>query len=165
MRRLDLADMPRLLVISSTGGHWVQLMRLAPAWDGCEVHYACTSPDHERRLRETVAARGQTVASYTALTDANRWTKAKLLRQAAEVAALVLRVRPEVIITTGASAGYFAILAGKLVGARSCWLDSIANGDELSLSGAKAGPHADLFLTQWPEVARPGGASYAGSVL
>lgn len=157
--------MTRVLVISSTGGHWVQLLRLMPAWDGCEVHYACTSPDHEARLRAMAAARGQAVASYTAVTDANRWTKAKLVRQMLEVAALVLKVRPQVILTTGASAGYFAIRAGKLLGARTCWLDSIANGEELSLSGERAGPHADLFLTQWPELARPGGPHCRGSVL
>ena len=157
--------MTRVLVISSTGGHWVQLLRLMPAWDGCEVHYACTSPDHEARLRAMAAARGQAVASYTAVTDANRWTKAKLVRQMLEVAALVLKIRPQVILTTGASAGYFAIRAGKLLGARTCWIDSIANGEELSLSGERAGPHADLFLTQWPELARPGGPHCRGSVL
>lgn len=157
--------MTRVLVISSTGGHWVQLLRLMPAWDGCEVHYACTSPDHEARLRAMAAARGQAVASYTAVTDANRWTKAKLVRQMLEVAALVLKIRPQVILTTGASAGYFAIRAGRLLGARTCWIDSIANGEELSLSGERAGPHADLFLTQWPELARPGGPHCRGSVL
>ena len=136
-----------------------------PAWDGCEVHYACTSPDHEARLRAMAAARGEAVASYAAVTDANRWTKAKLVRQILEVAALVLKVRPQVILTTGASAGYFAIRVGKLLGARTCWIDSIANGEELSLSGERAGPHADLFLTQWPELARPGGPQYRGSVL
>lgn len=157
--------MTRVLVISSTGGHWVQLLRLMPAWDGCEVHYACTSPDHEARLRAMAAARGQSVASYTAVTDANRWTKAKLVRQMLEVAALVLKIRPQVILTTGASAGFFAIRTGKLLGARTCWIDSIANGEELSLSGERAGPHADLFLTQWPEIARPDGPQYRGAVL
>ena len=157
--------MTRVLVISSTGGHWVQLLRLMPAWDGCEVHYACTSPDHEGRVKAMAAARGQAVASYTAITDANRWTKLKLVRQMLEVGALVLKLRPQVILTTGASAGYFAIRAGKLIGARTCWLDSIANGDELSLSGERAGPHADLFLTQWPELQKGDRPRYSGSVL
>jgi UDP-N-acetylglucosamine:LPS N-acetylglucosamine transferase len=157
--------MPRVLAISSTGGHWVQLLRLMPAWDGCEVHYACTSPDHAGRVEALARARGAKVAGYHAITDANRWTKTKLVRQMLEVAALVIRLRPDVIITTGASAGYFAIRAGRLVGARTCWLDSIANAEELSLSGARAGPHADLFLTQWPDVARAGGPAYRGAVL
>jgi UDP-N-acetylglucosamine:LPS N-acetylglucosamine transferase len=156
---------PRLLVISSTGGHWVQLLRLMPAWDGCEVHYACTSADHEHRVRAMAAARGQAVASYTAVTDANRWTKVRLVRQMLQVALLVLRVRPEVILTTGASAGYFAIRAGRLMGARTCWIDSIANGEELSLSGERAGPHADLFLTQWPDLQNGDRPAYFGSVL
>lgn len=157
--------MRRILAISSTGGHWVQLLRLMPAWDGCEVHYACTSADHEQRLRAAAHERGQSVASYTAVTDANRWTRAKLARQMLEVGALVRKLRPEVILTTGASAGYFAIRAGRLFGARTCWIDSIANGEELSLSGARAGPHADLFLTQWPDLARSNGPHYRGSVL
>lgn len=157
--------MTRVLAISSTGGHWVQLLRLMPAWDGCEVHYACTSPDHVARVTALAKLRGGQVAGYHPITDANRWTKVKLVRQMLEVAALVLRLRPDVVITTGASAGYFAIRAGRLLGARTCWIDSIANAEELSLSGAKAGPHADLFLTQWPDVARADGPAYRGAVL
>ena len=143
----------------------MQLNRLMPAFEGCEVHWACTSPDHEARLRVAAGRLGQRVASYTPITDANRWTKLKLVKQMLETVALLIRVRPDVIVTTGASVGFFAIRAGKLMGARTCWIDSIANGDELSLSGAKAGPHADLFLTQWPHVAKPGGPDYRGAVL
>jgi UDP-N-acetylglucosamine:LPS N-acetylglucosamine transferase len=155
----------RVLAISSTGGHWVQLNRLMPAFEGCEVHWACTSPDHEARLRVAAGRLGQQVASYTPITDANRWTKLKLVKQMLETVALLIRVRPDVIVTTGASVGYFAIRAGRLLGARTCWIDSIANGDELSLSGVKAGPHADLFLTQWPHLAKPGGPDCRGAVL
>ncbi len=157
--------MKRVLAISSTGGHWVQLNRLMPAFEGCEVHWACTSPDHEARLRVAAGRLGQRVASYTPITDANRWTKLKLVKQMLETVALLIRVRPDVIVTTGASVGYFAIRAGRLLGARTCWIDSIANGDELSLSGVKAGPHADLFLTQWPHLAKPGGPDCRGAVL
>ena len=42
---------------------------------------------------------------------------------------------------------------------------SIANAEELSLSGAKAGSCADLWLTQWPHLAREGGPRYLGNVL
>ena len=143
----------------------MQLNRLMPAFEGCEVHWACTSPDHEARLRVAAGRLGQRVASYTPITDANRWTKLKLVKQMLETVALLIRVRPDVIVTTGASVGYFAIWAGRLLGARTCWIDSIANGDELSLSGVKAGPHADLFLTQWPHLAKPGGPDCRGAVL
>ncbi len=155
----------KVLAMSSTGGHWVQLLRLAPAWDGCDVTYATATGDFRERVAELAVRRGQPAPGYAVFTDANRWQKAKLVRQLLEVALILLKVRPDVIITTGASAGYFAIRLGKLMGARCCWLDSIANAEELSLSGRKAGPHADLFLTQWPELARPEGPHFRGAVL
>ncbi len=31
---------PKVLAISSGGGHWVQLLRLRPAFAGCDVTYA-----------------------------------------------------------------------------------------------------------------------------
>ncbi len=30
----------RVLAVASGGGHWVQLLRLRPAWEGCDVAYA-----------------------------------------------------------------------------------------------------------------------------
>ena len=51
------------------------------------------------------------------------------------------------------------------MGARTIWLDSIANVEELSMSGSWIGRSADLWLTQWPHLARPEGPHYAGSVL
>lgn len=157
--------MTRVLAISSTGGHWVQLLRLMPAWDGCEVHYATSTGDFRQRVAEMARARKQPDPGYHVFVDANRWQKARLVRQLLQVAAIVVRVRPDVIISTGASAGYFACRIGRLLGARTCWLDSIANAEELSLSGAKAGPHVDLWLTQWPDLARPNGPHYKGAVL
>jgi hypothetical protein len=58
-----------------------------------------------------------------------------------------------VIISTGAAPGYVAIRLGKLIGAKTVWLDSIANVEQVSLSGQKIGPHADLWLTQWEHLA------------
>ena len=73
--------------------------------------------------------------------------------------------RAFVVITTGAAPGFFALRLGKLMGARVVWLDSIANASALSLAGQKAGKHADLWLTQWPELASEDGPDYRGSVL
>ena len=156
---------PRVLALSSTGGHWVQLLRLYPVFDGCELHLATTTGDFRQRVAQMSQARGEPVPGYHVFTDANRWQKLRLVRQMLEIAALVLRLRPDVIITTGASCGYFALRAGRLVGARGCWLDSIANAQVLSLSGIKSGPYADLWLTQWPELAQDGGPLFKGAVL
>ena len=60
---------------------------------------------------------------------------------------------------------FFGVFFGRLLGARTIWVDSIANADELSLSGRKAGRFAHLWLTQWPELARAQGPHYQGAVL
>jgi len=69
------------------------------------------------------------------------------------------------VISTGAAPGYIALRFARLAKAKTVWLDSIANVDQLSLSGLKIGRYADLWLTQWPHLVRPEGPHYGGSVL
>ena len=147
----------KVLAISSGGGHWVQLLRLRPAFANCDVVFATVGQGYHANIG--------TDAEFRLIPDANRWNKLGLLRALFAIFRLVWRERPDVVISTGASPGYFAIRIGNLFGARTIWVDSIANGEELSLSGQKAGPHAALWLTQWSHLARPDGPHYRGSVL
>jgi len=150
----------RVLAVASGGGHWIQLRRLRPAWEGMQVTYVTTVAGYAAEVANDPGKPG-----FVAVTDANRWQKLRLLRQLAEIAFVVLRVRPHAVVTTGAAPGYFALRLGKLLGARTIWVDSMANAEELSLSGRQAGPHATLFLTQWEHLARPEGPEFRGAVL
>jgi hypothetical protein len=147
---------PKVLAISSGGGHWVQLLRLRPAFEGCDVVYATVREGYRGDVGD---------AEFRLVPDANRWNKLALVRSAAAIFALVLSERPDVVITTGAAPGYFAVRIGKWLGARVVWLDSVANAEELSMSGEKSGGFVDLWLTQWPHLAREGGPRCFGSVL
>lgn len=147
---------PKLLAISSGGGHWIQLLRLRPAFDGCDVTYATVREGYRADVGD---------ADFRLIHDANRWHKIDLIRCALGILWLLVRLKPEVVITTGAAPGYFALLIGKRLGARVVWIDSVANAEELSLSGRKAGAFADLWLTQWPHLARERGPCCLGSVL
>ena len=88
-----------------------------------------------------------------------------LVRSALGVIRLLIRLRPDVVITTGAAPGYFAVRFGKWLGARVVWVDSVANAQELSMSGLKAGAFVDLWLTQWSHLAGQKGPLFRGSVL
>lgn len=158
-------DAPKILCVASAGGHWVQLQRLRPAWDGCQVTYVTTQSGYEAQVAADAAARGQAAPRLHVVVEASRWQKLRLLRQLAQIAWIILRLRPQVVLTTGAAPGYFALLLGRRFGARTIWVDSIANADELSASGAQARRHADLWLTQWEHLARPEGPAFAGAVL
>jgi len=164
------AKPPRVLAVASGGGHWVQLSRLVPAWDGCVVSYVTTEPGLRAGVEAVAAARGQPRPGFHVVLEANRWQKLRLVRSLLQMGLILLRVRPDVIITTGAAPGYFALRLGRLIGARTIWIDSIANAEELSLAGQKAGRHSDLWLTQWAHLAKPGGSGpkcpeFRGSVL
>ena len=149
-------DKPKVLAIASGGGHWVQLMRIMPSCDEAEVVYLTTMASYRAHVAP---------ARFYAIADASRWSKLGLCVMALRVLWIMLRERPEVVVTTGAAPGYFGVRLGRLLGARTVWIDSVANVEELSLSGQKAGRLADLWLTQWPHLARPGGPHFAGAVV
>lgn len=155
----------RVLAVASGGGHWLQLFRMRKAWDGCAVTYLTTTKGYEAEVVADARQRGQQAPAYRVVPDANRWQKLRLLALLLQLAVLVVRIRPDVVISTGAAPGYFAIRLGKLVGARTIWVDSIANAGELSLSGRKVGRHADVWLTQWEDLAKPDGPHFWGAVV
>jgi UDP-N-acetylglucosamine:LPS N-acetylglucosamine transferase len=142
----------KVLAVASQGGHSIQLMRLKPVFDRYDTSYVSSQ-------------RRDGMADFTRVMDANRNSKLRLILLFLQMLWIVIRKRPDVVISSGAAPGYFAVLLGKLLGARTIWLDSIANAEELSLSGKRAGRFADLWLTQWPELARPDGPQYGGRVL
>jgi len=147
---------PKVMAVASGGGHWIQMMRIKPAFDHCDLTLVTVKPGYRVDAGD---------ARFLLIPDANRWKKWALVRCACSVLLLLIRERPDYVVTTGAAPGYFAVRFGKWVGAKTVWIDSVANVDQLSLSGQKAGNHVDLWLTQWPHLARPGGPAYWGQVL
>lgn len=146
----------KILAISSGGGHWIELLRLRPAFRGHFVVYATVSDSYRAQVGG---------APFRRISDVTRWDRLGLVRSVLEVLRILFEERPDVVVSTGALPGFFALVLAKRLGARTVWLDSLANVDELSMSGRKVGRHADVWLTQWPELARPGGPMYLGSVL
>lgn len=146
-----------ILAVSSGGGHWVELMRLRPAFEGHRMGYVTVSEMYRADVADE---------QFYVVNDATRWNYLRLLKLILRLAMILLRERPDVVISTGAAPGYLAIrLAKLLTRARTIWLDSIAEAGGLSLSGIKVRRYADLWLTQWPELAQPNGPHYKGNVL
>lgn len=147
---------PKLLAVSSGGGHWVQMMRIKHAFEECDVTYATVHESYRAQVPDN---------KFYVVNDANISTKLALLKAAGRLAWIVWHERPDVVISTGAAPGYLALRLGRIMGARTIWIDSIANAERLSMSGDKIGHCADLWLTQWPHLARPDGPHFAGAVL
>ena len=145
-----------VVAIASGGGHWVQLCRLRPLLDEFDVRYVSV----DRSYANDVGAE-----RLYLVRDASRWTKLGLAVLALQMLWIMIRLRPDAVLSTGAATGFFGLLFGKMLGARTVWIDSLANVEKVSLSGRLVRRFADLWLTQWPHLARPEGPQYAGAVL
>lgn len=146
----------RVLAIASGGGHWVQLLRLARAFERHEMVYATVAESYAEEVAE---------APFYVLPDANRKTPWSAVRLAGRALAVVLRERPDVVLSTGAAPGLFGVLFGRLAGARTVWVDSLANVDRVSLSGRLARPASQVWLTQWRHLSGARGPECWGSLL
>lgn len=74
-----------MIAIASGGGHWTELMRLRPAFEGAEVTYVTV----QRYYAADVAG-----SAFYVIPDATRWNKLKLLWVAVKLMIILLRVRP-----------------------------------------------------------------------
>ena len=146
----------KVLAVSSGGGHWIELLRVMDVFEDEDVHYVSVRSDYAEDAR-----RGR----FSAVRDATRWDPFSAAVLAVQIFLLVWRIRPDIVISTGAAPGYFAVRFGKLFRARTIWIDSLANVEQISKSGRLAGKYSDLWLTQWPDLARENGPEYAGQVL
>ncbi len=129
-----------VLAVASGGGHWEELMLLRPAFEDERTVFATTN-------RELAARDG--VRDVRVLPDSNRDEPRQALWCMIASARLIWRVRPNLLVTTGALPGLFCLIFARLLGARTIWVDSIANSDRPSLSGACARLFATRWYTQW----------------
>ena len=146
----------KLLAVASKGGHWEQLMLLSNVLEAYESSFATTS---------TVQSQYRIDGEFWTLPDCNKSQPIRSFWCFLSALILIARVKPDVVVSTGAAPGLFCILAGRLFGARTLWIDSIANAERLSRCGAIANHVAHNCLTQWPHLAGRNGPQFAGAVL
>jgi UDP-N-acetylglucosamine:LPS N-acetylglucosamine transferase len=147
----------RVMAIASGGGHWVQLRRIMPALDGMDVFYVSLDPS----LAADVPGH-----DYYTIRDVSRRDRFGILIVVWQLLKILFKERPKVVITTGSLPALIGLILAKyLFGAKTIWIDSIANAEKLSASGKKAGKVADLWLTQWPHLSGPDGPKHWGAVL
>lgn len=143
---------------ASAGGHLVQLLRLRESWNGCDAFYVSTVEVVKDKLSQS--------GRVYIVGECNREHPFQTVRVLWRCLRVVLRERPDVVISTGAAPGFLMCFMARLFGAKIVWIDSIANVKRLSMSGRMIRPFCQLFLTQWEELRDAGKRiEYAGSVV
>lgn len=147
-----------VLLVCSSGGHLLQLVALSDAWvDVSRIWVTFDKSDAESLLRDerTVFAYGPTNRSLF-----------NLARNALLALLVVRRVRPKLVVTTGAGVAVPFAWAARLGGARVIYVESLTRIDAPSLSCRLIAPIAHRVYAQWPDLARAmPRARYVGSVF
>jgi UDP-N-acetylglucosamine:LPS N-acetylglucosamine transferase len=148
----------RICLVASAGGHVSQLLKLAECWKDYDT-FCITTTDV---IKEKLEKYGKV---YT-VGESNREHPLRVIAALIRCLKVVLRERPDVVISTGAAVGCITCFWGWLLGAKVVWLDSITNVERISLSGRMVRHIADLFLVQWPELAQKySNVEYIGAVI
>jgi len=148
----------KICLAASAGGHMSQLLALADSWRGWKTFYVSTT--------EVVRQKLQASSQVYIVGECNRQHLFRVVLVFFRCARIIFREHPDVVISTGAAPGLLMCLLGKLSGSKVVWVDSIANVQKLSLSGRLVQPIADLFLTQWRELAnRYNKVEYTGTII
>lgn len=146
-----------MLLVASAGGHWIELDRLRDAFVGADCQFVSTCAGMTPPLG---------TRDVLEIGDVARDSAIGALPTIRRLVQIMRAFSPDLVVSTGAAPGALALLVAKVFGARTIWIDSIANSDTLSLSGQLVRPVADVRITQWAHLAeRNRSLRYLGQVL
>lgn len=101
-----------------------------------------------------------------AIGECNRYKPLSVFKVVGCAFKIIIKERPDIIVTTGSMPVAIFCLIAKLFGAKTVWIDSIANARKLSMSGWMMRHFADLILSQWPDVAaKYSNVEYVGELI
>ena len=146
-----------LLLVADPGGHLFELAGLRAVWSRFSRAWVTVrASDVETLLPDerVIFAHGQTRRSLT-----------NLVRNSLLAVRIVRRLRPAVVMTTGAALSVPFAWAGRLFGARVVYIECSGRVG-ISMSCRLIAPVADRLYVQWPEVvSQAPKARYAGTIF
>jgi glycosyltransferase involved in cell wall biosynthesis len=155
LRRDGRAD---VLLVCSSGGHLLQMLALSPAWEGFSRVWVTNDKSDARSLLDSEPAlflRGPYSRNLPSL-----------IRNFGVAWRVVGRVRPQVVISTGADLAVPFAWVARMRGARVTYVESFTRINTASLSCRLIAPACDRIYVQWPELLESvSRARYAGAVV
>lgn len=156
--------MKKVMFISSTGGHFNELMQLKPLFKRYD-YYIVTEKDV---ITEGFKEEYKDRISYLLY-----GTRAHMLKyifqftyNCFKTVYLYFKIKPKYIVTTGThTAGPMCVL-GKIFGSKIIYIETFANRNTKTATGRLIYKFADLFIVQWEEMlkiypkAKLGGSIY-----
>lgn len=149
----------KICLACSPGGHMDELRRLMPAFKGKEYFFVTHKYEYSQQLERAYFIEYR--KGY--IRERIAWLKTIFI-----ALHILLKERPDVVVSTGG--GEIAVpfcYAGKLLGAKVVFIETLARVTTRSAAGRLVYLIADLFLVQWEPLLKKYGtkAQYWGNVI
>ncbi len=142
--------MKKVLFISSTGGHLSEMLQLSPLFKKYDYHIITEKTKANLVLQEQYPKKVDYLIYGTK--DHLLTYPFKLLANCFKSIYLFIKIRPKVIITTGAHTAGPMCCIGKLLGSKIIYVETFANINTKTITGRLIYHFADLFLVQWEQM-------------
>ncbi len=134
----------KICFVGSSGGHLAHLYMLKPFWLDKERFWATFDKEDARSLLD-----GEKF--YSLYYPSNRSIKALIINSCRAIK--ILRIeRPDLIISSGAAPAIPFFWIGKIMGAKTVYIEVFDRIDKPTISGKLCYPVSDLFVVEWEEM-------------
>ena len=136
----------KVMFISSTGGHLTELLELSPLFQ----EYDSTIVTEKTKSNLYLKDKYKQVFYLVYGTKSHPFTYFfKFIYNFFKSLYIFLKVKPDVIITTGTHTAFFMCYLGKLFKKKIIYIETLANRTTKTMAGKLIYPIADYFLVQW----------------
>jgi UDP-N-acetylglucosamine:LPS N-acetylglucosamine transferase len=148
----------KLLLVCNPGGHFSTMMGLKNFWSAYPREWVTYPKFDTQTLRE------KELVYWVEMQEARMvW---KTCVNFFKALFILRKSQPDLVLSTGASLAVPFLLASKLFGIKTVFIESISRSSDLSLTGKLVYNLADEFYVQWPEcVKRYPKAEYRGVIV
>lgn len=134
----------KVCLVGSSGGHLTHLYMLEPFWKDKDRFWVTFDKEDARSLLKNENM-------YKCYYPTNRNVK-NLIRNTFLAIKILMREKPDLIISSGAAVAVPFFYLGKLFGAKTIYIEVFDRIDAPTLTGKLVYPVTDKFIVQWEEM-------------
>lgn len=132
-------QVPKLCLVSSSGGHWEQLQKLQPLIDKYDGFLVTEKTQFE--------AKAKYLMIQTDLKD--KMMSFKMVLNSFRAIKIWMKEKPDFVITTGTMVAYPFYLLSIISRKKFVFIETFGRANMPTVAGRLMEKHSDLFIVQW----------------
>lgn len=134
----------KIALVGSSGGHLTHLNLLKKFWNKHDRFWVTFDKADARSILDKER-------TYSAYYPTNR-NLINLFRNTILAVRVLIKERPDVIISSGAAVAVPFFYVGKILGVKTVYIEVFDRIDHSTMTGKLVYPVSDVFIVQWPEM-------------